>query len=341
MYAWLTDLRNWLYNNNFLKTKYFDDAYVVSIGNLAMGGTGKTPMVEYLLYLIEENFSTIPKIVISRGYKRHTKGFRIATSQDTPQSIGDEPFQVFQKFGQSTKIIVHTNRVDALQRLLSDKLLPSKSLVLLDDAFQHRAIGRNLDIVLTDYHHLFYEDRVLPFGKLRERPNNLQRADCLIVSKCPDDLSAERKSEITTLVQKIVGTDYPIFFSKIQYSFHLQNEGKIHLQPNILLSQVPLILVSGIGNVSSLEKITHQNLNITKHLRFKDHHEYSESDEQMIENILAQTQAQGLVTTQKDWTKLSTLIPTHIPVWVLEMRFCFDTDDFNQWFCSKIGKFAS
>ena len=175
-------VRNKLFDWNFFQSKNFDIP-VISVGNLAVGGTGKTPHTEYLIKLLCNQYNVA---VLSRGYKRHTKGYVLAIPESTAESIGDEPYQIHQKFP-SVTVAVDEKRCHGIEELLALEK-PSIDIILLDDAFQHRYVKPGLSILLTDYHRLFCDDTLLPAGRLREPVGGKNRAQIVIVTKCPQDI---------------------------------------------------------------------------------------------------------------------------------------------------------
>ena len=189
LYAWFMSVRNKQFNTG-QRTQTQFDRVVISVGNLSMGGTGKTPMIELLIRMLKNEYQVA---TISRGYGRKTRGFRRANTDDTASTIGDEPFQFFKKFGNEIAVSVCEERILAIPSLLLDD--DSLEVFLLDDAFQHRQAGRDLDIMLTDYNHPFYKDYVLPTGNLREPRKGAGRADMIVVTKCPADLKSAEKEE--------------------------------------------------------------------------------------------------------------------------------------------------
>ena len=197
--------------NTGQRTQTQFDRVVISVGNLSMGGTGKTPMIELLIRMLKNEYQVA---TISRGYGRKTRGFRRANTDDTASTIGDEPFQFFKKFGNEIAVSVCEERILAIPSLLLDD--DSLEVFLLDDAFQHRQAGRDLDIMLTDYNHPFYKDYVLPTGNLREPRKGAGRADMIVVTKCPADLKSAEKEEVVQSI-RAYNAKADIFFSHIGY----------------------------------------------------------------------------------------------------------------------------
>ncbi len=296
---WLgTTLRNFLYDRQIFKTVHFSP-YVIGVGNLRVGGTGKTPMIEYLVRLLKDEH---PVAILSRGYGRATKGVRLANSQDTAQTLGDEPFQFHNKFNTSGVVVaVGEERIVAVPEILYH--CPKTEVILLDDAFQHRAIGTNLNILLTEYARPFYHDAVLPGGRLRESRTGAARADVIVVSKCPADLPETRIASIEQAVRKYTSQGVPVFFSGIRY-----------LPPHSARSEKPqplqkVLLVSGIANHAPLEEYVQQHFTLVKHLKYADHHRYTEKDIFYLQKTWQALHDPeiSILTTEKDKVKLLNL----------------------------------
>ncbi|WP_040761675.1 tetraacyldisaccharide 4'-kinase [Spirosoma panaciterrae] len=300
LYGLIIDFRNWLFDNQLLPSVR-PSVYSISIGNLTVGGTGKTPMVEFLIkryrsgvYMNNESIATV-----SRGYGRKTSGFRIATPNDTAATIGDEPLQIYRKFGKQIRVCVGERRVEAIRSLLT--LHPETTQILLDDAFQHRAVRPHLSILLTDYNRPFYKDYPFPAGRLRERRKGARRADGVVVTKCPMNLWETERQRIETHIRSYTEADTPIFFAGLQYGEPLSfasHESVTGLEK--------VTLVSGLANADPLEQYVGQTYGIQRHYRFADHYAYSREDLVLIVNDLPPGSA--ILTTEKDWVKLDALL---------------------------------
>lgn len=291
LYNLVTRLHNHLYDIGYKPSFQFTPA-VVSVGNLNVGGSGKTPMIEYLVELLKKRFRLA---TLSRGYMRDTKGYRVASTTDTARTIGDEPFQLFRKFGVEMKVIVGEDRVLAIPNLLHE--FPDTEVILLDDALQQRSIKASLTLLLTDYDLPFYRDFVLPYGRLREARNGARRADAIIVTKCSDQLLAKEQKAIIERIEQYAGSK-PIFFSSIQY------REPSPLGKGTELSDT-IILVSGIATTRSLKSFCLSRYTVLKHFDFGDHHRYSEIDLMEIERFCkSQSRPLSIVTTEKDMVKL-------------------------------------
>lgn len=292
LYKWVMQFRNHLYDIEY-KPVFRFNTKVISVGNLSMGGTGKTPFVEYLLrYLIDKGFEN--KIsTLSRGYGRKTKGFRIAHELDDPKSIGDEPYQLYQKFKNKANIIVGEDRVLAIPSILHE--YPENEVIILDDAFQHRSVKPNLSILLTSFNALFYKDYVLPSGTLREGRRGVNRADVVIVTKCPSDLPREKQEEVRREIKSY--TNKELFFTAVKYEKPLASiEGK-ELGKNIAL-------VTGIANSENFkEYLLDEGFDIKYHFDFTDHHHFTPKEIKEIEKV-AHDEKADILTTEKDWVRL-------------------------------------
>jgi tetraacyldisaccharide 4'-kinase len=282
-------LRNHLYDSGY-KPSFRFDVHTVVVGNLTVGGSGKTPMIEYLIRLLksERKIATL-----SRGYGRKTKGFRLATNADEATTLGDEPFQIFRKYGHEVSVAVGEERALAVPSILLEN--PETDAILLDDAFQHRTIQGHLNILLTEFDTPFYNDWLLPTGNLRESGKGANRADVIVVTKCSNELTKEQKDRITEAIQGYAGPR-PVFFSKIRYcdpvAFGLQRP-----------ITAKVILVSGIARPKPLEHYARLKYEVVRHFDFPDHHVYTRQDVDQITEVAIQ-QACAIVTTEKDMVRL-------------------------------------
>lgn len=261
------------------------------MGNLSVGGTGKTPHVAWLAEQYSDDFKVV---ILSRGYGRKTKGFRWVDRDASPQDSGDEPLLYARKFHGKVKVAVCERRVQGVQRILNE--FPETNLILLDDAFQHRQIKAGLNILLTDYTNPFYNDFLLPTGSLRERRLNSRRADLIVVTKCPADLNADQRS----IVQKKIGSGKKhIFFSSVNYSEPMSLAGKKWSQPKNVL------LVTGIANPQPLVNQLSDSYDLV-HIRFPDHHDFSSADLQQIHQKFDNFDSPDsvILTTEKDYVRL-------------------------------------
>lgn len=299
IYGLFTDLRNWLYDNG-LFTTVRPDRFSISVGNLTVGGTGKTPMVEFLIkrHLNTEPSASPDLATLSRGYGRQTKGFRVATDADTAATLGDEPLQIYRKFAGRIRVCVGERRVEAARQLIHQ--YPNLNRLMLDDAFQHRAIRPHLNLLLTDYNRLFYRDYPFPAGRLRERRHGARRADAVIVTKCPDDLSPIDQQQIRERITPYTRPDTPIFFAGLRYGLPVS----FATQQSVTLTSA-VKLISGIANADGLERYVAQTFGLSRHFRFADHHVYTRAE---LERIVQSGAETPVLTTEKDWVKLDALL---------------------------------
>lgn len=319
VYGAVVWLRNWLFDKNILRSAQFNFP-IICVGNIAVGGTGKTPMVEYLVRLLQHDFNTA---TLSRGYKRKTKGFAIADETTTALEIGDEPMQFHIKFPNVT-VAVGEERLVAIPQLLQAK--PQTNVIILDDAFQHRQVKAGLNIVLTAYNNLFTRDLMLPSGDLRDVKASMKRADIIIVTKCSPNLSAEEKKAIEKEIKPL--PRQTVFFTTINYSkpYHLfsKHEAVINRETNILL-------ICGIANPRPLKDYMGSNFNSYDMLRYPDHHIFNSDDLADIKKHFSKIQQQDkiILTTEKDAVRLSKFEEDlkDFPVYVLPIEHNFMFND--------------
>lgn len=292
LYFLITQTRNFLFDIGVLKTKYFSIP-LIGIGNLSSGGTGKTPLVEYILRNFNNDFNIS---LLSRGYKRNASGYVKANNNSTPSSIGDEPYQIFNKF-KNIDIAVDENRVRGIENLVKEN--PLLQSVILDDCFQHRYVSCKINILLTTYNDPFFKDYLLPMGNLRESRNGYRRADVIIVTKCPNDLNSK---EINTFISSIkLKNNQSLYFTTIDYNSTLKGGPTIQVEK---LKDFKVLLVTGIANYAPLLKyLNNKNIDFD-HLSFSDHHNYSSFDIEMIEKKYTD---RIVLTTEKDFKKINDL----------------------------------
>ncbi|MBL7850719.1 MAG: tetraacyldisaccharide 4'-kinase [Cyclobacteriaceae bacterium] len=291
IYNGVMRIRNHLYDSGQKPTFSFETA-VISVGNLNVGGSGKTPMVEYLINLLGSRF---PTVTLSRGYRRETTGYRIAGSEDTARSIGDEPLQMFRKFGDLVHVAVGEDRVFAIPNILHE--FPDTRVLLLDDALQQRSIKPNLSILLTSADRPFYGDYLLPFGRLRESRSGARRADVVVVTKCSEDLEESVQGEMTKRIRRYAG-DKPVYFSKISY-------GELVPMRKGTPFSGEVILITGIANAGPIESYCAARFSLLHHFRFADHHKYTLANLQELDRFIRRHEKEVvLLTTEKDMAKL-------------------------------------
>ncbi len=301
LYGLLMHFRNWCFDKKLFYA-FKPKVKTIVVGNLSTGGTGKTPHVEYLIRLLENDFKIAS---LSRGYGRKTTGFKLATLTDNALTIGDEPAQYYQKF---MDIIV---AVDAKRRRGIKKLLaqfPTLSVILLDDAFQHRSVKAGLQILLTDYSNMYYDDRMLPTGNLREFKSGINRADIIIVSKTPAIFSPiERRHILAKIAPK---AHQHVFFSYIKYfSINHFFKKEVYLEANfksVLGKDTEVLVFAGIANPALLEDFVRSNCKAYKLITFDDHHSFTSNDLNQIKAEFDGLRGAKkiILTTEKDAMRL-------------------------------------
>jgi tetraacyldisaccharide 4'-kinase len=293
IYDGITRIKNSVFNRGILKSATFNVPIIV-LGNLSVGGTGKTPHTEYIANFFKSNKKTA---VLSRGYGRSTSGYILATNQSTAKEIGDEPLQIYQNIPE-INVAVCEDRATGINRLISEQ---SSELVILDDAFQHRKVQGSFYMLITTFQRPYYSDLVLPTGNLRESKSNSKRAHIIMVSKCPENLSLEEKNHTISKINPL--PHQKVFFSYIRYSEPKQFHGTMNWT-----STSHVLLVTGIVNPTPLKNHL-QSLGKTVHsLPYKDHYDYTKNDIKTITDFISQKQNNFVVvTTSKDRVKLQEL----------------------------------
>lgn len=322
LYDLITSIRNWFFDLGLFKSTQSPIPSIL-VGNLSVGGTGKTPMIEYLIKKFNSEYSIA---TLSRGYGRDTTGFIKADKSSSPSTIGDEPFQVYQKFGKNIQVYVGENRVKAVQAIHSSESAPQ--LLLLDDAYQHRSIKTHVSILLTTYQKPFYRDFLLPSGRLRENRKGANRADLVVVTKCPNDLSAENRTSMKQEIFKFTKSGIEILFSSIQYSkpYSLGFQGGL---PRMV------ILISGIASDEPLIDYVQGNYELIEKVSYKDHYQYTSDDINRIKLLLKSHEngSVGVLLTEKDAEKVKSVAPKgfleEFPIFVLPMTVSFSEKDEN------------
>ena len=295
LYDVITRVRNWFFNIGILKSTSFDIP-VIAVGNLSVGGTGKSPQIEYLIRLLKDDYNIA---VLSRGYKRKTEGFQLVNDTHTAEDVGDEPLQFYKKFKTAITVAVDADRTNGIQQLLKRKNPPE--VVLLDDAYQHRKVTASSYILLTKYSDLFVDDFLLPTGNLRESRRGAKRAKVIVVTKCPESLSKAAQEKI---VRKLNPKPYQkVFFTTIAYDENLKGAEDLTIDD---LKDKEVLLVTGIANPTPLLSFLKEKKISFKYLNFPDHHNFTQQD---IENIKKSYEALAsqqkiILTTEKDYMRL-------------------------------------
>ena len=307
-----------MYDRNILKSAMFNFP-LICVGNLAVGGTGKTPMTEYLVALLKNKYKTA---TLSRGYKRMTKGFAIAGPTTTALDIGDEPMQFHQKFPDIT-VAVGEERLVAIPHLLHEK--PGTQVIILDDAFQHRSVRAGLNIILTEYRNLYTRDFLLPAGDLRDLVSSSKRTELIVVTKCKQDLGPEEKNAIITELNPL--SHQQVFFSEIMYAqpYHLFDKINVHFNQD-----TDVLLICGIANPKPLKDFLAMQVHTYDMLRYADHHIFTSDDLKEIKKHFEKMRSTNkiILTTEKDGVRLEKFRNElkDYPLYVLPIshRFLFD-----------------
>ncbi len=334
IYGGVVWLRNWLFDKNILKSATFNFP-IICVGNIAVGGTGKTPMTEYLIRLLQNDFKTA---TLSRGYKRKTRGFAIADETTTALEIGDEPMQFHNKFTHVT-VAVGEERLVAIPQLLHDR--PDTELIILDDAFQHRMVNAGLNIVLTAYNNLYTRDLILPAGDLRDVKASMKRADIIVVTKCKPELTAQEKENIIKEIAPL--PHQSVFFTAIVYTspYHLFTNERA-----VINAATNILLICGIANPRPLKDYLESKMHTYDMLRYPDHHIFNIDDLADIKKQFAKMPGDNkvMITTEKDAVRLTKFEEAlkDFPVYVLPIEHAFlfsETEKFNALVLEFIGKF--
>ncbi len=324
LYAVVLRIRHLLFDLGWLASKQFERP-VICVGNLSIGGTGKTPFTIYLARLLGDQNQLA---ILSRGYKRKTKGFVLADSNCTAETIGDEPMLIFTKL-QNSRIAVDENRGHGIRKLIDEQHV---HIIILDDGFQHRKVKPKLNILLTDYQYLYPRQWLLPSGPLRDIPSRARAADMIVVTKCPDDINFHHvENEIKPLSNQL------LFYTRLNYQTVRPLMGTQIFGLDFLRGK-GIVLFTGIAQPGYLENFLKTKTEVLKTVNFRDHHDYQEKDIQRITEIFNNFEASPklVVTTEKDAVKLQkpTLAPLllKLPIFVLtiEVEFLKDEEIFER-----------
>jgi tetraacyldisaccharide 4'-kinase len=339
IYGLVVWLRNQLFDIGVLKSKAYDIP-IISVGNITVGGSGKTPHVEYLVRLLKKHAKVA---VLSRGYKRKSKGFVLADDSSDATDIGDEPYQMKRKFP-DIYVAVDKNRRNGIEKLTDNSIANNTDVIILDDAFQHRFVKPGINILLVDYHRLIIYDKLLPAGRLRESKDGKVRADIVIVTKCPTELKPMDYRVLTKAMNL-----YPyqsLLFSTLQYGDLQPMFGGEPRQLSTLKSDENVLLLTGIASpkqmILDLQPYTK---NITS-LSFGDHHRFTHKDYERINNTFeSMPSPKVLVTTEKDAARiiggegLSENVRRNMYVLPIEIKFMLEQEElFNQKIISYVQK---
>lgn len=298
----VTEVRNKLFDWRLLPSEEFDIP-VVGIGNITVGGTGKTPMVEYIARMLGTEYKIA---VLSRGYMRHTKGFILANSNSTPDTIGDEPYQIYRKYGPRVKVAVCENRRKGIKEL--QKIFPDLQLIVLDDSFQHRYVRPKVSVVLMDYNRPPYKDMLLPLGHLREGLYSLTRAEMVVVTKCPPDMPPIN----FRIVKKELGlmANQGLYFSTVDYGRPepvFPEDDPYEVSLGAMESKDSALLLTGVANPRGFIRYFKNYDFRCRVAHFSDHHNFSRSDVEKIASTFKKMKGRRkvILTTEKDAARLS------------------------------------
>lgn len=301
IYGVVMAVRNKMFDYGILKQQEFDIPIVV-VGNIAMGGTGKTPHVEYI---VESLLGKYNIGVLSRGYRRATKGFVLASPQSRPEDIGDESYQIYRKFGPDITVAVCEKRADGIRQMR--EINPALNMIILDDAFQHRYVKPSVSVILTEYNRPVFNDKILPYGRLRESARALNRADMVVVTKCPVDMKP--------MHYRLFEENLKLFpFQKLYFSRY--NYG--HLVPifpdevtdipalDNLRADNSILVITGVANPKPFVRFLRRNKAKVKLKRFTDHHNFTASDMEEIARLFDELPSANkfIVTTEKDAVRI-------------------------------------
>ncbi len=336
LYGLAVVIRNKLFDLGIFPQTEIKEIGLIGVGNITVGGTGKTPHVEYIVRLLHPKYKVG---TLSRGYGRKTRGFHLATKEATTLEIGDEPKQFRHRFPEEIPVAVDAKRVHGVKKLMAN--FPALQVVILDDVFQHRRIKPGLQIMLTDYGRLFYKDHLLPTGLLREPKSGAGRADIIIVTKTPDFFSPiERK----IIIKEIRPKPYQkVYFSKIVYGnfvpFNLIPSSEVVTKEICFSEKYSVVLLTGIANSHSLEYFLKDKVKEVVPHRFRDHHEFTHEDLLKLKEIFDEVKGEKkiVLTTEKDAMRLqkpglAEYLGT-LPVYYVPIEVAFqdqDEIDFNQ-----------
>jgi tetraacyldisaccharide 4'-kinase len=322
LYGIITSIRNFLFDKGILKSYSFD-LPVIAVGNLSVGGTGKTPQIEYLIRLLSDKYKVA---TLSRGYKRKSEGFILAQASSNATILGDEPFQFYKKFA-TIQVSVDADRKNGIEQLLS---LPEKpEVILLDDAFQHRKVKAGFYILLTSYGDLYSDDFMLPTGNLRESRIGAKRANMIIVTKCPFNLSQDKQDDIRNRLK--VSANQELYFTFIAYDNFIYGENrKINVNE---IQAAAKLLVAGIAKPEPFFAYLQDTNDVC--LSFPDHHNFTDKDILEIKNL---AQNNIIITTEKDYVRLQGSLPSeklfYLPI---QSSFIMGSDNFDQNILNYVG----
>jgi tetraacyldisaccharide 4'-kinase len=323
LYGLITGFRNFLYDKGILRAASFDIP-VIAVGNLSVGGTGKTPQIEYLIRLLSSDYKVA---VLSRGYKRKSEGFILADAHSGAETLGDEPFQYYRKFP-NIQVAVDADRKNGIAELLSQPEKPE--VILLDDAYQHRKVRAGFYILLTSYGDLYSTDFILPTGNLREGRSGARRADIVIVTKCPPGLSTESQAEVREKLH--LQPHQQLYFTYIRYDEKVYGHAQTLFVSDLIKENKTL--VAGIAKPEPFFFHLQNDKDIV--LTYADHHHFSEAD---ITIINEKSKDKPIITTEKDYVRLQgKLDDSRLFYLPIETAFLAGKDNFDKTINNYVGK---
>jgi tetraacyldisaccharide 4'-kinase len=327
----ITGIRNFMYNTGILSSVEFH-LPVICVGNITVGGTGKTPHTEYLTSLLSKNFKVA---TLSRGYKRKTRNFRIATSASLVSEIGDEPLQISRKFP-DVLVTVDRNRVNGVKRILECN--PETDVIILDDGFQHRRITPGFSILLSDFDRLIIRDHLIPYGNLREHKENMRRADIILITKSPENISPIQRRIIVKEIDKAPYQN--LYFTTFSYKDPVPVFDKNHEVTNHLVlsncSDCGIVLVTGVANPFPLKEYLQKSISEVVHLSYPDHHKFNNNDIRTVSTAFNDLKSlkKYVLTTEKDAVRLREIAniaePMRSAFFFIPIGVCFLNNDKNE-----------
>jgi tetraacyldisaccharide 4'-kinase len=323
LYGLITSSRNLLFDKGFLKSYAFD-LPIIAVGNLSVGGTGKTPQIEYLISLLSDSYKVA---TLSRGYKRKSQGFILADATSNAEVLGDEPFQFYQKFD-NIQVAVDADRRNGIEQLLSQEPVPE--VILLDDAFQHRKVKAGFYIILTSYGDFYCKDFMLPTGNLRECRRGAKRANIIVVTKCPPRLSVEEQNQIKKSLK--ISNNQELYFTTIVYDDRIYSNNQSLKVSEI--RETKKLLVAGIAKPEPFFKFLKDKND--ECLTFADHHRFTEKD---ILDIKNKSINKIIVTTEKDYVRLKgSVLDEQLFYLPIKSQFLGRSNTFNKTILNYVGK---
>ncbi|PZR19532.1 MAG: tetraacyldisaccharide 4'-kinase [Flavobacterium psychrophilum] len=323
IYFLVTAVRNVLYDRGVFKSYTFPIP-VIAVGNLSTGGTGKSPQTEYLIRLLTDKYNVA---TLSRGYKRKSEGFVLADKNSNAEILGDEPYQFYSKFP-SVQVAVDANRKNGIEQLLS--FSPQPEIILLDDAYQHRRVKAGFYILLTSFGDLYTDDYILPTGNLRESRSGANRADVIVVTKCPQDLSEEMMGKIVKKLKP--NKSQKVYFTCIEYDNTVYSENS-HIDVN-KIKGTDKVLVAGIAKPKPFFEYLKNGQD--ELMEFPDHHDFTDKE---LADLNEKAKHKLIITTEKDFMRLKGKLPSdrlyYLPI---KSRFLKNSNDFDNTILDYVGK---